>query len=762
MGSIKHRKTSTVPNALNDTRRIGGDDWNNEHDIDLEVSDVVGLEARLIPVDQVVQYRDDALAYRNEAAGSAGDAADSAAEAAVVVDSLAADDGATKVGTDTGQSVQVELDGRVVRVDTVAALRAMPTPAFRMVAQTAGYASPGDGGGKAFLWVPASAQVDNGGNVIRPDSAPANGRWEWGGPGDARAFGCSAAASAAVNTEAAQRLLDNCKEPFFDEGAYAVNTLTAAQRVQLEIRAQASLVHSTVGESCLHVTAADCAVLGAGKITSTAPPTGTQGEFSYGVISCVADGLHIANVTLDGIPKFGVNLKNCSRHAFTNVNFTGKVPKSFYNESDTNTLNQAAINYDPPASGAPNATSLLVIGCRISGVVQGSFAGNYGATPRNGGIIFNATHFSDCWDHGTYLNGTAADYSLVGYCVFENCRRPIVGGGKASSVIGNIAFSDVNDASMEQTCSMRDAIGCTFALNDVRGYGAGVYFQPLLSNVITDNLTLGNSINATGPSLAGCGIRFGQDSTTVLMNNKSSLNKVSGYPTANFGVQAFFGAPGSRGNSSTEDNLTSRNLNHVLCLSNQSGGVFSRNMYTMDAPDAAPPTVAIMVQCTDAMVNCDIESNSHRFITGGANVTLRGMNNKDTATGCNIGRHTYEFTAPNLAAGTAQPVVNFSSTTNNIYDILLSRSDRKKGTITWPTTTDRVVVTNANAFSYSRISFEASDAAAATVRKTNGVFVRLPGQSLPGGGTVAAGTFVLCTGDAGNTAASSTWLYEIS
>lgn len=112
MGSIKHRKTSTIPNAQDDTRRIGGDDWNNEHEIDLEVEDIEGLEARLIPVDQVVQYRDDALAYRNQAGEFRNEAEGFANDAAAVVDSLAADDGATKVGTPEG-TVQDALDGRV-------------------------------------------------------------------------------------------------------------------------------------------------------------------------------------------------------------------------------------------------------------------------------------------------------------------------------------------------------------------------------------------------------------------------------------------------------------------------------------------------------------------------------------------------------------------------------------------------------------------------------------------------------------------------
>lgn len=120
MGSIKHAKTSPVPNPLGDTRRVGGGDWNSEHVIDLDVSDIDGLEARLIPVDQVEQFRDDALAFRNEAAGSASDAAASAAEAAATVGALAAPGGAELVGTPEG-TVQEALDGRLTKTEAAAA-----------------------------------------------------------------------------------------------------------------------------------------------------------------------------------------------------------------------------------------------------------------------------------------------------------------------------------------------------------------------------------------------------------------------------------------------------------------------------------------------------------------------------------------------------------------------------------------------------------------------------------------------------------------
>lgn len=78
-----------------------------------------------------------------------------------------------------------------IRVDDITALRALPPPSRKTLVYVEGYYSPNDGGGGAFLWVPASTQTDNGGTVIRPNSLPVNGRWERG-PGqviDARWFG---------------------------------------------------------------------------------------------------------------------------------------------------------------------------------------------------------------------------------------------------------------------------------------------------------------------------------------------------------------------------------------------------------------------------------------------------------------------------------------------------------------------------------------------------------------------------------------------
>lgn len=77
----------------------------------------------------------------------------------------------------------------VVRVGTMAELRARPAPTRKTVAFLEGFYSPGDGGGGMLVWMGTSAKADNGGTIIVPESAPANGRWERGGDIDVRWFG---------------------------------------------------------------------------------------------------------------------------------------------------------------------------------------------------------------------------------------------------------------------------------------------------------------------------------------------------------------------------------------------------------------------------------------------------------------------------------------------------------------------------------------------------------------------------------------------
>lgn len=101
------------------------------------------------------------------ATNAAGDAAIAAAAAAFLA-GLPDANGALLVG-----------DG-VMRVPSVAALRALAPPVRRTMVYLEGYYAQGDGGGGALMWIPASTKSDNGGTVFLPSSAPANGRWERG------------------------------------------------------------------------------------------------------------------------------------------------------------------------------------------------------------------------------------------------------------------------------------------------------------------------------------------------------------------------------------------------------------------------------------------------------------------------------------------------------------------------------------------------------------------------------------------------------
>jgi hypothetical protein len=65
----------------------------------------------------------------------------------------------------------------MTRVDTIAALRALPVPAGSTQASVAGYYTPGDKGNGIFYYNTTSVLSDDGGMVIQPDSLPVAGRW---------------------------------------------------------------------------------------------------------------------------------------------------------------------------------------------------------------------------------------------------------------------------------------------------------------------------------------------------------------------------------------------------------------------------------------------------------------------------------------------------------------------------------------------------------------------------------------------------------
>lgn len=117
MGTIKHAKTSTIP-APSDLLRINGPDWNEAHEFDLGIGDIDGLTEALIPPEQVLEYRDQALAAA-VAASEAQAGAEAARDDAVATladtakkTELALDAGAGTIGSTGGITVQAALNLR--------------------------------------------------------------------------------------------------------------------------------------------------------------------------------------------------------------------------------------------------------------------------------------------------------------------------------------------------------------------------------------------------------------------------------------------------------------------------------------------------------------------------------------------------------------------------------------------------------------------------------------------------------------------------
>lgn len=110
------------------------------------------------------------------AASSATTSANNAAQSASDAEAAAA----AFVGLGDAAGAMLVGDG-VMRVATVSALRALPSPTKRTMAYLEGYHAQGDGGEGPVVWVASSTKTDNGGTVFTPASNPTNGRWERAG-----------------------------------------------------------------------------------------------------------------------------------------------------------------------------------------------------------------------------------------------------------------------------------------------------------------------------------------------------------------------------------------------------------------------------------------------------------------------------------------------------------------------------------------------------------------------------------------------------
>lgn len=128
-----------------------------------------------------------------------------------------------RVGTASGAGTSQRI------VNTMTGLHAVDPATASLTANelcyVRGFASPGDGGEGYFLWDAASAAADDGGMVIRPDTAPANGRWLRQTSGDdinVKWFGAKGD-GASNDAPAIQAAIGTGRAVFLPEGDYKIN-----------------------------------------------------------------------------------------------------------------------------------------------------------------------------------------------------------------------------------------------------------------------------------------------------------------------------------------------------------------------------------------------------------------------------------------------------------------------------------------------------------------------------------------------------------
>lgn len=645
---------------------------------------------------------------------------------------LAVDSGSARVGYDGGTTQDV-LDN------------AKPMQSYSEIGNYSGRATgirittPGIDGIFQRLEIGASPPVDGATVILDALGRP----WKrlFSGAVDIRWFGAKQGgvdAAPAINAALANHRIVRVS----GGGEYHVNSplLMGLDAATLEIDSDTTIRHTVAMEPCINVTGSLAVIRGKGSIVSPAIFDGTQGESQVAVILVDAPASSISGIRLVNTPKFGILYKNASRHLLTGTDINCGVPKSFYNELDANTLNQGAVAYDPPPS--TEAAGLQLLGNTFSNGVNGVLTGNFGPQANESGIIISGNIFRYFWDHGVYLNGTAADYSNTSTNSFYECRRPIVSGGVGSSVVGNICTGVTQDSSMEQLISIRDPVGGTYCGNILNGYGAGLDLNPLLGTTVADNLVMGNNIRATGPSSGGSGLRLREAATSRL--NILRGNVVDCFPSTNFG--AIF-VSGGVGNVVSDNDAISRTLAHTIKIINQQGGDFSSNRIVQIANSDSATTVAMML-LTD-VTGSDVTRNKFRFTEGGVNLSVRGISGSGVNTGNNVNDNTFDLSAPSLTS--ASPIFNIAPTTNNKLRNILNTSERMYGAMVWPTGTASFTVTNANVLEDSRISILPTSSQAGVVMRTNGVYV-----------TAAAGSFTIFTADGANIGATSSWKYDIS
>jgi hypothetical protein len=538
-------------------------------------------------------------------------------------------------------------------------------------------------------------------------------------------------------------------------GTYNATTLDmTVDGTSLVLAAGATLSLQTATVTGINVTGARCSVVGPGRILSPASWDGTNSRRTFATVwvASTASDFYLKDVSLINIPRCGINFEDAINGRVEGCLFRGNFPYADYAGVNTG---QAAIGYNPPTTlgtTTPTGNScLLVVGNRVETCVQGVLLGNYDSTASEVGITVTGNSFNQCWDHGCYMI-LGRGHTIVGNN-FTNCKNPIVTDGNSATVTGNSLYgTELTQTNGQQVISVRDATDSVIANNTLFGLGAAILVDCVSGTNLARNRISGNTIRRMGAGSAANAIRLGLDAETCT-DNVIEGNTISG---GNFG---------SAGAIQVEMKATfqgSRNVvrgNKVVYQEAMTGfGVICyalyQNFLTVEDNDFVGESTAaaaqILYMCWPFECNYPIvQRNRFYFTTGGANISIRGIQTTAAFGGAKVVDNTFQLSSGSLTAVDALGFVVASGAT--VSNNQIAGTTSMHGTITWLSGNASSVTANANALAtFSRVQLTPTNNGAAALIATPGVKA-----------VITDGNITLSTSDGTNTPGDCTFTYEL-
>lgn len=399
------------------------------------------------------------------------------------------------------------------------------------------------------------------------------------------------------------------------------------------------------------VTLAAGATLEGGKITSPPVWDGTNAAWTYAVVLIGGDGVTVRDVTLDGVPRIGIGIRDSDDVLISGCRIHGNLLVDDWNAAWT-VLH--GICQDTKA-GAKNG-NLVITGNLIDSCIQGILAANWGDGAPGRGLSITGNTITGCHDHGVYI-GQGEGYTVTGNS-FNGCRVAVAITGSYHTVVGNAITTATTGASIDTAgLSLRDPVGCVVSNNTIQGDpGTSLSMldvRELVGVVCRDNVISGNTVIATAVGTAH-GIRVGNGAATTFTGNIVANNVVRA-PGRQYEavIQMQAAASGDRlGNAIINNTVTITGPGYGIKLVDLVGARVSGNDVRLEWDAAGADTIGMIVvgDCAQSVITDNTLTVTAAW---GANIAIRGIWEAGSTAGSLIARNSQRYDPTKITSADA-------------------------------------------------------------------------------------------------------------